>query len=166
MLELATFIGIMITLLGLGVAIVQLNRTKKSAKAAAESAKETARRISSTLNVVSLEQISSRSRDLQHLVRAKNLRAAATAAFELREAMARMNIEQMDGIQNPVQEKKEIMGKIVSVYERLEAAAQINKSDAEIRVECLNDIAKIHDWISAMTGEAAAIAGGIYGKDS
>ena len=85
----ASIAGALFGLPALVVAMVQLWRTKKAAVAAASSAADTVRRLSSVVAVSSIEQICSRSRDLIHLIRAKNLTSSATAAFELREALAK-----------------------------------------------------------------------------
>ncbi len=88
---LASIAGVVFGFPALVIALVQLRRTKKAAEAAAASSKETLQRVSTVVAVASVEQICSRVRDLVHLIRARDHIGSATAAFELRDALARFS---------------------------------------------------------------------------
>jgi len=84
--------GLTISIAGFGLALWQLNRTKRAAEAARDSSAEAVKTIRHIQAVATIQDICGRSRDLLHLTRARNLNAAATAAFELRDALSRFQL--------------------------------------------------------------------------
>jgi len=139
--------------------MVQLWRTKKAAVAAASSAADTVRRLSSVVAVSSIEQICSRSRDLIHLIRAKNLTSSATAAFELREALAKFCKSQvaLQLLNGDVWAK--FLKTIAQVHESLECAASIKKIDAGNRERLLQEVSNLHSEMSMLSTIAGEKAG-------
>src|SRR5258706_10319647 len=86
--------GLMVSVLGFALALWQLERTQRAAEAARVAAIEAVDAARFVRAVATIQDISGRSRDLIHLTRARNLHAAATAAFELRDALARFQFPQ------------------------------------------------------------------------
>lgn len=147
----ASIAGVLFGLPALVIAMVQLWRTKKAAEAAASSAADTARRLSGIVAVASIEQICSRSRDLLHLIRAKNLTSSATAAFELREALAKFCKSQgaLQLLNEDVWSK--FLKTIAQVHEALECAASIRKIDGNNREQLLQEVATLHSEMSMLS---------------
>jgi hypothetical protein len=158
---LASIVGIVFGLPSLIVAFVQLHRTKRAAEAAAASAQEALQRIGSVVAVASIEQICSRSRDLLHLIRARDLTGSATAAFELRDALAKF-CKSKAAVQ--LQDDNAwlvLLNSVGDVHDALEGAAAIRKIDATRREEVLQTIARIHSQLSMLAAVAGDKAGEI-----
>ncbi len=75
--------GLLVSLLGFTVSLWQIARTKRAAEAARDAASEAVKNSRHIQAIATIQDICGRSRDLLHLTRARNLSAAATAAFEL-----------------------------------------------------------------------------------
>jgi len=159
--NLASILGIILGVPSVVIALVQLHRTKRAAVAAGESAKEAVQRISNVVAVSSIEQICSRSRDLQHLIRGRDLTASATAAFELREALSkfcRSNAALQLQDESGWQDMLETVG---AIEDTLEGAAAINKIDAMRNKELLQVIPRLHSTLSMLSTVASEKSGGI-----
>ena len=162
------FLGGLASILGVGIGIPslllakkQLQRTENAAEAAAASAKDAVDKISNVVAVASIEKICSRSRDLVHLMRARNLIASATAAFELREALARfirtsIATQLMDSPQ-----WEDLLKSVATVHEELERSAAIKKVDLNNHGQMLNSVTNIHSQLSMLTSVAGERAGGV-----
>src|SRR5262245_51794651 len=116
----ASVIGTTVGLPALAVALIQLMRTKRAALAAAEAARQAESRIGTVLAVASLEQICSRSRELVHMTRARHLGAAASAAFELREALAKFSQAKVAASLQAVDVWLDLLATIGAVHDALE----------------------------------------------
>jgi predicted RNA-binding Zn ribbon-like protein len=138
---------------------VQLWRTKKAAEAAAASSADTVRRLSGVVAVSSLEQICSRSRDLMHLIRARNLTSSATAAFELREAIAKFCKSRAAKQLLNEEVWSRFLKMTAQVHDALESAAAIRKIDAGSREQLLQEVANIHSEMSILAAIASDRAG-------
>ncbi len=156
----ASVVGALIGIPALLIALMQLWRTKRAAEAAAASAAEAVRRLSGVIAVASLEQICSRSRDLMHLMRAKNFTASATVAFELRESLARFCKSRAAAQLTNEDEWSKILKSTSQVHDSLEGAASIRKIDAGEREQMLQQVAEIHSQLSILAALAAERVGG------
>jgi hypothetical protein len=154
--------GVVLGLPALVIAMVQLRRTKRAADAAAASSREALQRLSTVVAVASIEQICSRSRDLLHLTRARNLSGSATAAFELRDALAKFCRSQAaKRLQQDETTWASLLNSVSEIHDVLEGAAAIRKIDAGRREEVLQGIARIHSQLSMLAGVAGEKAGEI-----
>ena len=148
-------VGFVLAIAGFWVALAQLAKTKRAAMAAKDAALKAQQEVRSVWAVTSLHEICSRSRDLLHLTRARNLAASANAAFELREALARFcATEQASGLMKKEQ-WLEVTSSVASIYERLESAASINRIDAESKTAMLHEIAAGHERLSSLAARIA-----------
>lgn len=156
---LASIIGTVVGLPALVIALVQLRRTKKAAEAAAISGSEALRRLGGVVAVASIEQICSRSRDLLHLIRARNLSGSATAAFELRDALAKFSKSHAAMQLEEENVWLDLLENVGEIHDRLECASAINKFDAGHREEVLQDLARVHSRLSMLSAVATENAG-------
>lgn len=155
----ASIVGVVVGIPAFIVGFVQLLRTKKAAEAAASSAREAVQRVSRVAAVATIEQVCSRSRDLLYLVRMRNHIASATAAFELREAIAKFSKSSVAAQLLQETEWSELLKSVSEVHDALERAAGINKMDAESRDELLQRISDFHSQLSMLTTVASEKAG-------
>lgn len=162
----ASIAGAVIGLPALIMALVQLRRTKKAAEAAAASANDALQRLSNVVAVASIEQICGRSRDLLHLMRARNLVASATAAFELREALAKFCKSKVAMKLLEAEAWSKLLTSAAEVHDALEGAASIKKIDARIREQLLQTVASLHAELSMLAPVAGEKAGeiNVYSK--
>lgn len=158
---LASIAGTVLGLPALVIAMIQLRRTKRAAEAAAASSREALQRLASVVAVASIEQICSRSRDLLHLTRARDLSGSATAAFELRDALAKFSKSQAATRLQNEGAWVSLLNAVGEIHDVLESAAAIRKIDAGRREEVLQGIAKVHSQLSMLAGAAGEKAGEI-----
>ena len=152
--------GLVVSILGFATALWQLARTRRAAEAARVAAVEALDAAKFVRAVATIEDISGRSRDLIHLTRARNLHAAATAAFELRDALARFQFpEPWNKTPTPGDWDNTLLS-VASIHERLESAALINRIDGAEREKLVHEIARVHEVLGSVAGSAAAAAGG------
>jgi hypothetical protein len=156
----ASIVGLVLGIPALILGFVQLLRTKKAAEAAAKSAKEAVQRVSGVAVVATIEQVCSRSRDLLHLLRGRNLSASATAAFELQEATAKLCKSSVASQLLQESEWSELLKSVSEVHDALERAAGINKMDADSRDRLVQRVSHVHSKLSMLTTVAAENAGG------
>lgn len=151
--------GLAVSLAGFTVALWQLGRTKRAAEAARDAAAEAVQTIRHVQAVATIQDICGRSRDLLHLTRARNLSAAATAAFELRDALARFQVSDSGQTLQPPKLWKDALSSVASVHERLESAALTNRLDAGEREALIREIARVHSHLSSLAGHTTAAGG-------
>lgn len=151
--------GIIVSVAGFGLALWQLHRTRTAAEAAHDAAREAVRGVRHVHAVATVQEICGRSRDLLHLTRARNLSAAANAAFELRDALARFRAANPGAEPQPAEEWTHAESRVASVHERLESAAIINRMDAAEREAVIHDIARVHAWLSSLAAQTAVDGG-------
>jgi hypothetical protein len=151
----ASIIGSLLGLPALLIALIQISKAETAAKNALQ-------RISSVVSVAAIEQLCSRSRDLVHLMRARNLVGSATAAFELREALSKFSkLKAGKQIQNETGQI-DILDTVIYIHDALENAAAIKKIDADLREELLQGITRVHSQLSMLAAVSGEKAGGIY----
>lgn len=157
----ASLLGTAVGLPALVIALVQLARTKRAAEAAAEAARQAVHRIGGVLAVASLEQICSRSRDLLHLTRARDLTGSATAAFELREALAKFSQSKAAAQLQAADAWSNLLKGVGEIHDALERAAAIRRIDVGQRENILQAIAHTHADLSMLAAAAGQKAGDI-----
>jgi hypothetical protein len=157
----ASVVGIVLGIPGFAIGLYQLIRTKRAAEAAAESARQTAGRIANVLAVTSLEQICSRSRELLQTTRARNSGAAAIAAFELREALAKFSRAGVAANLQRPEAWSTLLQAVGEIHNVLERAAAIRRIDTRERENVLQSIAAVHSELSMLATVAAESAGDV-----
>jgi hypothetical protein len=133
-------ISSLLGLLGFIPVLIQLFRTKKSADAAKESARKTLEHVANVVAVVSIEQICSRSREISHLTRARNYKAAAMATLDLRETVAKFKESKVGMELQPAQEWSEIWNRIYGIQFTLERGAEGQKADFHKTIMDISDL--------------------------
>jgi predicted RNA-binding Zn ribbon-like protein len=93
------------------------------------------------------------------LIRAKNLTSSATAALELREALAKFCKSQVALQLLNGDEWAKFLKTIAQVHEAFECAASINKIDAGNREQLLQEVANLHSEMSMLSTIASEKAG-------
>jgi hypothetical protein len=157
-MDLIGIAGLVISVLGFATALRQLSRTRRAAEAARIAATEAVAVARYIRAVATIQEIAGRSRDLIHLTRARNLHAAATAAFELRDALARFQFPQ--AWTTKPEDWDDTLLSVASIHERLESAALINRIDGSEREKLVHEIARVHEVLGSFAGDTAAAAGG------
>jgi hypothetical protein len=148
--------GLILSIAGLGLAIWQLRRTQLAAEAARDAANEAVRGIERIYAITTIQEISSRSLLLLSLVRARHLGSAASAAFELRNAISKY--------QNPTEKQgnsdsrnwSRLVDEVEAVHERLESAALTNRLGTDEREALVHRISTVHTQITARASRLAA----------
>jgi hypothetical protein len=143
-------IGFALSIIGFGIAIVQLAKTRKDAVPAQIAAKSADQKLRGALASANLSETCSRSRDLLHLLRAGNLAAAANAAFELREAVARLMAQEVCASLQSIEDWGKTSASIASIHERLESAALIKKITSDEKLLILHEVSSEHEKLSSM----------------
>ena len=151
--------GLFVSLGGFAVALWQLQRTHRAAEAARAAAAEAVRAVQHVQAVATVQDICGRSRDLLHLTRARNLAAAATAAFELRDALARFQATDSGQTRRSAELWLRTLSSVESVHECLESAAVTSRLDAAEREAVIHEIARVHSHLSSLAAHTAAIGG-------
>lgn len=150
-------LGLLISVAGFWLALWQLRRTRKAAEAAQEASIQALNGVSYIQAISTIQDICGRSRDLLHLTRAKNIPAAANAAFELRDALSRFSVT-TKGLE--LQKKGAwdslliVMG---TIQDRLESAAITRRIDSEERESLIHEISKSHSHLSTLAGCATTL---------
>lgn len=146
----------LLALTGFGLTIWQLYKTRSAALAARESANQAVSSIKRLEAATKMHDISSRSRELLRLLRNKSLDPAASAAFELRDTMARYRHDQ----QSQLIVSSIIWDKAVSdvkdVHERLESLAMVARIRPEDREILLHEVARLHTLFTSLAAQAGA----------
>jgi hypothetical protein len=147
--------GLIVSIAGFALALWQLHKTRKAAEAANEASKATTRALRYVQSVTTIQDICGRSRDLLHLTRSKNLTSAATAAFELRDLVARFHATESGRLLASNEHWREILDGLGETHDRLESAAMINRVDALERAALLHTISRVHANLSSFAATAA-----------
>ncbi len=154
-MDIVNILGQIVSIAGFGLALWQIVKTRRAAEAALDASNETARSMRHIHSVASIHEICGRSRDLLHLTRARNLTSAATAAFELRDLVARLYATESGRLLAAVNIWEEILRHLELTHERLESAAMINRLDAKERESLIHTISRLHAQFSSFAASAA-----------
>lgn len=150
-------VELLFSIAGFGIAIWQIMKTRSAADAARRSADEAVSAIRHMHAVTTLQDIAGRTRNLLELLRAKKLAAAASAAFELRDAVSRLpNPTEIEGVGNAIA-WTEVLVEVDALHERLESMAVINRSTTEEREALIHRTARLHTKVAAGAVHVASI---------
>lgn len=147
-------LGLLVSIAGFCLALWQLGRTRRAAEAAKEAANKAFEGISFIQAVSTIQDICGRSRDLLHLTRAKNISAAANAAFELRDALSRFSVTNKGLELQEAHAWNVLLLAMGSIQDRLESAAITRRLDSEERESLIHEISKSHACLSTLSGYA------------
>jgi len=155
-MELMGITELSLSVAALGLAIWQLRRTQLAAEAARDAANEAVRGIQRIYAITTIQEISGRSRQLLSLIRDRHLRPAASAAFELRDAISKY--------QNPIEKPgnldflnwSRLVSEVKAIHERLESAALTNRLATEEREALVHLVSTVHTQITARATRLAA----------
>jgi hypothetical protein len=153
-----TATGGVLTLIGLGVAIRQILRTRRAAEAAQQAASAASHQIGAISTLVDLRKLCGRINETIILVREKNYRAAALRAGDVRSGIAETRNNTHAASYLTPRRWREIAMNLQSVQEQLEvqAAGRRDEQFSEVRcVHALNDILEQFTSASARALEAA-----------
>lgn len=147
--------GLAVPIAGFGLSLWQLRKTRRAAEAAATAAQETARAIHFIDTVATIHDICGRSRTLLNLAREGSLISAATAAFELRDLIARFHVTASGQALTTQNHWRTIINDVREFHERLELAAKTDSISAKDASELFNAIAQTHSLLSTFATIAA-----------
>lgn len=147
-------IGLAIGLLGLLIAIWQLHRTRTAAEAARDAAIQTVSLVRRLEAATQMHDVCSRSRELLRVLHGKSLAAAAHAAFELRDAMARYGHDEHSKPVVKLEAWARAAAEAQEVHERLETAALANRMSADERATLVHVVARLHTEFSSFATRA------------
>ena len=148
-------VGVILSIAGFGLALWQLHRTRRAAEAALVASNNAVLAIRYVHSVAHIQEICGRSRDLLHLARAKNMMSAATAAFELRDLVARFHATESGRLLATTTSWREILEEIGLTHERLESAAMSKRLDIQEREKLIHAISRLHAQFSSFAASAA-----------
>jgi hypothetical protein len=144
-----------ISLLGFGLTLWQLYKTRTAADAAREAANRAVTAVNRFEAATKMQDIASRSRELLRLLRSKTLSPAASAAFELRDSVARFrHNNQSKQVVDEILWAKTISD-VRIVHERLESLAILSKSSTEDREALLHEVGRLHTVFTELAAGAA-----------
>ena len=144
-----------ITIAGFAIAIWQLWKTKRAAEAARDSAGRAVDAVRRFEAATKMYDIASRSRELLRLLRTRSLNPAASAAFELRDAVARYRHDEQSRKVVDSSEWDEAVSDVRAVHERLESLAMTAKAGAQDRELLLHEVSRLHTLFTGLAAKAA-----------
>jgi hypothetical protein len=103
-----------------------------------------------------MHDIASRSRELLRILRAKTLAPAASAAFELRDAVARYRHDNETRRLIPDDKWTEAVANVRLIHERLESLAMTAKASTEDRESLLHEVSRLHTLFAELATQAGA----------
>lgn len=155
LLDVFTFDRVL-AVVGFGIAIWQIWKTRSAAEAAkvgTDTALNAIRRLESATK---MQDIASRSRELLRLLRSTALSPAASAAFELRDSVARYRHDK----QSKQVVDEAVWSKAVEdvrlVHERLESLGMTTRSSPTDREALLHEVGRLHTLFTSISAKAAA----------
>jgi len=146
--------GLLVSIAGFWLALWQLRRTRHAAEAAQEASIQALNGVSCIQAVSTIQDICGRSRDLLHLARAKNIPAAANAAFELRDALSRFSVTAKGLEMQGADAWSLLLLTMGAIQDRLESAAITRRLDSEERESLIHEISRSHSRLSTLSGFA------------
>lgn len=146
--------GLLVSIAGFALSLWQLRKARRAAEAAERAAREALSSMRFIYSVANIHDICGRSRDLSLLVRTKNLSAAATEAFELRDLIARFPMTESGHQLVASVDWATIIKEVCSVHEQLELAAQENHLSSQERAALIYKISNIHSQLTALAASA------------
>jgi len=141
---------------GFAIALWQIHKTRSAAEAAKVAAGRAVAAVRRLEAATKMHDIAGRSRELLRLLRSKTLAPAASAAFELRDTVARYRHDS---------ESKRLVADDVwasavqdvrAVHERLESLGMTTRSSPEDRAALLHEVSRLHTVFAEIAARASA----------
>jgi len=145
-----------LAIIGFVVAIWQLHKTRSAAEAARKSSAHAITALRRLAAATKMHDIASRSRELLRILRAKTLAPAASAAFELRDAVARYRHDNETRRLIPDDKWTEAVANVRLIHERLESLAMTAKASTEDRESLLHEVSRLHTLFAELATQAGA----------
>lgn len=143
-----------VALVGFGLTLWQLYKTRSAAIAAKNAADAAVSAIKNLEAVTKMHDISSRTRDLLRLLRdGMSFKPAAAAAFELRDTVARYR-DPNNRVILSVQEWNQAVSDVRAVHDKLEGLALIPRTRKEDREPLVHEVARLHTFFTTLAAEA------------
>jgi hypothetical protein len=142
-----------VAFIGFALTLWQLYRTKTAAQAARKAADEAVSAIRSLEEVTKMHDISSRSRELLRLLRGKSIAPAASAAFELRDTVARYRHDRNRLVVDRHAWEQAVLD-VRGVHERLESLAMLPRTRLQDREALLHEVARLHTFFTSLAAQA------------
>lgn len=152
-MDLVTFDRI-IAAIGFGITLWQIVKTRSAANAARVASADAVIAIRRLEAATKMHDIASRSRELLRLLRSPSMVPAASAAFELRDAVARYRhgSEAKRVVEENVWIKT--VADVCNVHERLESLA-MTKSSIKDREALLHEVGRLHTLFAGIAAQAS-----------
>ena len=151
--------GLLVSIAGFAISLWQLARTRRAAEAALAASLDTAHSIRFVNALTDIEEICGRSRELLHLTRGENLGAAATAAFELRDHVAKFHATKVGLALATPSAWKVLRERIGVVHDQLEWSAIRGRLDNVPRQLLLREIAQTHEQLCTLSATTMDFGG-------
>lgn len=141
-----------VALLGFALTLWQLYKTRSAADAAKVAADSAVSAIRDLEAIGKMHDISSRTRDLQRLLRDGPYSPAAAAAFELRDTVAKYSdpnnllLRQTDAWEQAVAD-------VQTLHDMLESLAMVPRTSIEEREHLLKEVARLHTYFTKLTAK-------------
>lgn len=147
--------GLVVSIAGFALSLWQIGKTRAAAEAARAAANEAVEAVRLIDSVANIQEICGRSRDLLHLVRASNLNAAATAAFELRDLVARFHATDAARQLGSAEIWQQIFNDLRSIHDKSESAAILKTLAPQECEYLLHEISQLHVQFSSFAATTA-----------
>ncbi|RFP14761.1 MULTISPECIES: hypothetical protein [unclassified Duganella] len=147
--------GLVVSIAGFALSLWQIGKARTAAEAATTAAREAVAAVRAIHAVADIQEICGRSRNLLHLVRAGNIEAAATAAFELRELVARFHATDAAHRLASAETWRQAFDSLCSIHDRFETAAMVKTLHHDERKTSLHEISQLHTQFSTFAAAAA-----------
>jgi hypothetical protein len=144
-----------LAVVGFVIAIWQLRKTRTAAEAAKTSAANAISAIRRLAAATKMHEIASRSRELLRLLRTKTMAPAASAAFELRDSVARYRHDFESRRLISDERWSQAIADVRSVHERLESLAMTGKASTPDREALLHEVSRLHTMFAELAAQAS-----------
>jgi hypothetical protein len=141
-----------IALIGFGITIWQLYKTKSAAEAAMLSADQAVTAIKNLEAITKMHDISSRTRELLRLLRDGSFALAAAAAFELRDTVARYR-DPNHLVVVQYHEWAKAVDDVRALHDKLEGLATLQRTRAKDRELLLLEVARLHTFFTKLAAK-------------
>jgi len=147
--------GLVVSIAGFALSLWQIGKARTAAEAARAAAGEAVAAVRAIHAVADIQEICGRSRNLFSLFRAGNVKAAASAAFELRELIARFHATEAAHQLASAETWQQAFNSMCAIHDRLEYAAMVKTLNRRERETSLQKISKLHTQLSTFAAVAA-----------
>lgn len=136
-----------VAVVGFGLTLWQLYKTRSAAVAAKSAADDAVTAVRNLEAVSKMHDISSRTRDLLRLLRSGSFEPAAAAAFELRDTVARYR-DPNGRVIRQLPEWDQAVLDVQVVHDKLEGLAMIQRTRKEDREALILEVARLHTFFT------------------